>query len=303
MPSRNERACTADVVVVGGRCAGAATAMLLARAGHRVVLLEKATFPRDTLSTHGLARGGVVQLSRWGLLDDVLSSGAPAARQVTITTPDAELVRPIKDRSGVGLLVAPRRYVLDTLLADAAAAAGADVRFGHTVRGVLRDADGAVSGVHGSGPDGPFLVRARLVVGADGLRSRMAHSFGAATLEEHPRDSALFYAYVEGLEAPGYELHLGDRALAGLFPTHDGLSCVWLAARTGRLAGIAGAGDRRYSALVDTLCGITPVFGERVGRGTPGSPVRGASRLPTSSGRRPVPAGRWSATRATTAIR
>ena len=71
-----------DVIVVGSRAAGAATAMLLARAGHDVLLLDRAQLPSDTTSTHSLVRGGVVQLSRWGLLDDVLDSGAPPVRSV-----------------------------------------------------------------------------------------------------------------------------------------------------------------------------------------------------------------------------
>jgi 2-polyprenyl-6-methoxyphenol hydroxylase-like FAD-dependent oxidoreductase len=88
-----------DVVVVGARCAGAATAMLLARAGHDVVLLDRATFPSDTLSTHSVARGGVVQLHRWGLLDDVLADGAPAVRAVTFGHAGESVTRPVKDLS------------------------------------------------------------------------------------------------------------------------------------------------------------------------------------------------------------
>ena len=75
-----------DVVVVGARAAGAATALLLARLGHDVVVLDRAVFPADTLSTHQIARTGVVQLHRWGLLEAVLDSGAPAIREVTFAT-------------------------------------------------------------------------------------------------------------------------------------------------------------------------------------------------------------------------
>src|SRR6188472_4439626 len=81
-PMRETRM-TADVVVVGARCAGAATALLLARSGLDVLLLDRAHLPRDTTSTHALSRGGVVLLQRWGLLDAVLESGAPPVRSVT----------------------------------------------------------------------------------------------------------------------------------------------------------------------------------------------------------------------------
>src|SRR5215475_9761909 len=114
-----------DVVVVGARAAGAATALLLARQGYDVVLVDRQVFPSDTLSTHQIARPGVVQLHRWGLLDAVLGSGAPAIRQITFSAAGESVTRQVKHSAGVDLLVAPRRYVLDTLIADAAAAAGA----------------------------------------------------------------------------------------------------------------------------------------------------------------------------------
>ena len=125
-----------DVVVVGARAAGAATALLLARLGHDVVLVDRAIFPSDTLSTHQLARTGVVLLQRWGLLQPVLDSGAPAIRQVTFTADGDSTTRTIKQKSGVDLLVAPRRYILDSIVAGAAADAGAVRRHGVTVGGV-----------------------------------------------------------------------------------------------------------------------------------------------------------------------
>src|ERR1700750_700945 len=116
-----------DVVVVGARGAGAATARLLAAGGHGVVMVDGGDLTADPLSTHGLVRGGVVQLARWGLLDDVLATGAPASRQVACGLAGREVTRPIKHRAGVDLLVAPRRTHLDRLLLDAALDAGATV--------------------------------------------------------------------------------------------------------------------------------------------------------------------------------
>ncbi|MET0490910.1 MAG: FAD-dependent oxidoreductase, partial [Acidimicrobiales bacterium] len=168
-----------DVVVVGARCAGAATAMLLARQGHRVTLVDRATFPSDTISTHAVARGGVVQLARWGLLDAVLASGAPAIRRVRFYVGGEVIDRAIKERSGVDLLVAPRRHVLDHLLVEAAREAGAEVRTGVTMTGVTR-AGARVTGVEGHDAEGDAIeISARFVVGADGLRSRVARAVGA----------------------------------------------------------------------------------------------------------------------------
>src|SRR6266511_1447184 len=116
-----------DVVVVGARVAGSATAMLLARLGHDVAVVDQASFPSDTISTHSIARSGVVQLHRWGVLQEVLDSGAPAIRQVTFHADGESISRTIKHKAGVDLVIAPRRYVLDTILATAAQRAGAQV--------------------------------------------------------------------------------------------------------------------------------------------------------------------------------
>jgi 2-polyprenyl-6-methoxyphenol hydroxylase-like FAD-dependent oxidoreductase len=267
-----------DVVVVGARCAGAATAMLLARRGHRVTVVERGRIPSDTLSTHGIARGGVVQLARWGLLDRVLDSGAPAIRQVVLRRGNDETVRAIRPGSGVDLLVAPRRHVLDTILADAAAEAGATIRTGVTATGVLRDDHGRVHGLRIRTANGAAEeIQARVVVGADGVRSRMAGLFGAEIRQSHPRDSATFYAYVSGLPWRGFEYHVGPSAFAGVFPTHDREACVWVCSPAAMAAGLhGGAAD----GFADLLGRVSPSLAARVRTGHVTSRVRGAVRLP-----------------------
>jgi len=136
-----------DVVVVGGRVAGASTAMLLARAGVRVALVDRGTYGSDTLSTHGLMRAGVLQLHRWGLLDDVVAEGTPAIRRTKFHYAHGETtVVDIRPSPGVPALYAPRRYLLDRLLVDAAARAGTVVLHEHTVTSLLRERD-RVAGV------------------------------------------------------------------------------------------------------------------------------------------------------------
>ena len=132
-----------DAIIVGGRCAGAATAMLLARGGMRVLVLEAARPGTDTLSTHALMRGGVLQLHRWDLLDAVVSAGTPAILSTEFAYGDEIETVDIRPGGGVSALRAPRRTVLDALLLDAARAAGAEVRVpGSSDAGAVRTRPG-----------------------------------------------------------------------------------------------------------------------------------------------------------------
>jgi 2-polyprenyl-6-methoxyphenol hydroxylase-like FAD-dependent oxidoreductase len=270
-----------DVVIVGARAAGAPTALLLARLGYDVVLLDRAVFPADTLSTHQIARTGVVQLQRWGLLSSVLDSGAPAIRQVTFTAGGHSTIRTIKDKAGVDLLVAPRRYILDTLIAEAAARAGADVRFGVNVAGALRDDHGRVSGVYGEGPDGRAVeIEARFVVGADGLRSRIARSVAAPVIEDRGDAGAVQYAYYHGLEWNGIELIVADRALTGVFPTHGGEACIWVCRPSADAHRARRAASSPEAAFSATLAHTAPELSARLRAGRRTSAVTGMLRTP-----------------------
>jgi flavin-dependent dehydrogenase len=270
-----------DVVVVGGRVAGSATAMLLARLGHDVVVVDQALFPSDTVSTHSIARSGVVQLRRWGLLDEVLDSGAPAIRQFTFHALGESLSRPIKHKAGVDLLVAPRRYVLDTIIATAAQQAGAQVRTGVTVTGVRRDGRGRVVGVDGHDRAGAAIdIAARYVVGADGLGSRVARSVGAAITQVGPAQGAAQYAYYQGIPWTGIEFFVAERALAGVFPTNDGQACVWICTPSADAKAVRRGTGSRVEAFGELLERSAPQLAERLRHAHRASPVRGMLRQP-----------------------
>jgi flavin-dependent dehydrogenase len=248
--------------------------MLLARRGFNVTVVERSRIPSDTLSTHGIARGGVVQLARWGLLDDVLASGAPAIRQVVFRCGDDETVRPLKAQAGVDQLIAPRRYILDAIVARAAVEAGATIRTGVTATGVLRADDGRIRGIRARTADGTSLeLPAKLTVGADGVRSRTARFVGAPILQAGRADAATFYVYVAGLRWRGFEYHVGRNAFAGVFPTHDGEACVWVCGPESITA--AAATD-----FVGLMAKVSPSLAARVAQGHITSRVRGAARLP-----------------------
>jgi len=255
--------------------------MLLARLGHGVVVVDQASLPSDTVSTHSIARSGVVQLRRWGLLDAVLDSGAPAIRQVTFNAAGESVRRQIKHKSGVDLLVAPRRYVLDTVVATAAERAGAQVRPGVTVTGVRRDRRGRVAGVYGHDRAGaPVELGARHVVGADGLGSRVAGLVGAAVNEARPAGGAAQYAYYAGVPWTGFEFFVAARSFAGVFPTHDGQACIWVCSPAADARAIRRGTRSRAEAFGELLERSAPQFAERLRQARRTSPVQGVLRQP-----------------------
>jgi flavin-dependent dehydrogenase len=270
-----------DVVVVGARVAGSATAMLLARLGHDVAVVDQASFPSDTVSTHSIARSGVVQLHRWGLLEEVLDSGAPAIRQVTFNAAGELTSRTIKHKAGVDLVMAPRRYALDTILATAAERAGAEVRAGVTVTGVQRDTHGRVVGVYGQDRVGaPVELGARWVVGADGLRSRVASSVDAAINEAGPAGGAVQYAYYTGIPWDGIEFFVAARSFAGVFPTHGGQACIWVCTPSADAKVVRRRTGSRVEAFDQLLERSAPQLAERLRQARRTSPVQGMLRQP-----------------------
>ncbi len=255
--------------------------MLLARLGHDVMVVDQASFPSDTVSTHAIARSGVVQLQRWGLLDAVLDSGAPAVRQVTFHVGGESVSHAIKHKAGVDLVVAPRRYVLDTILAAAAQRAGADVRPGVTVTGLQRDSRGRVTGICGHDRAGaPIDLRGRYVIGADGLRSRVARSAGAAISQSRPAGGAAQYAYYEGGRWADMELSVAERSFAGVFPTHHEQACIWVCTPSADAKAARRRAGSREEAFGELLERSAPPLAERLRHARRTSPVQGMLRQP-----------------------
>lgn len=217
-----------DAIIAGARCAGAATAMLLAREGLSVLVVDPLPRGRDTLSTHALMRGGVLQLQRWGLLEAVRAAGTPAVRATTFHYGDQSIPIPITEKDGVDALYAPRRTVLDPILVEAAEAAGAQVVHGAAVVDVLRDSGGRVRGAVIAGVELPGRrVEAERVIGADGLHSRVARLVGADVEYSVPHAAASIYGHWPGLDVEGYHWHFSPGVGSGAIPTNDGRTCVF----------------------------------------------------------------------------
>ena len=263
-----------DVVIVGARVAGAATAHLLARFGLRVLLLERGHYGTDTLSTHALMRAGVLQLYRWGLLDKVIAAGTPPVRRTTFRYADTVVPININPSYGVDALYAPRRTVLDPILVDAAIAGGVEVRFGVTVTDVERDSRGNVTGVVGRTVNGQaFSAQARFVVGADGIRSTIAGQVGAALERVGKSVPTLTYGYWTGLASDAYEWNYRPGATSGVIPTNDGQACVFVSGSSRPV----GRGWQQFHQIVAES---SPDLADRLAAATPPRTLRRFSGQP-----------------------
>ena len=215
-----------DAIVVGARCAGSPTAMLLARKGYKVLVVDRARFPSDTISTHLVHPPGVAALTEWGLLDPLVATGCPGIDTYAYDFgPFTIAGAPGTDEAPFAY--APRRTVLDELLVDAASAAGAEIRQEFTVTDVMIE-DGRVAGIRGHRKGEPAVaVGARVVIGADGYHSCVARLVRPAQYNEKPPLQVSYYTYVSGLPMAGrFEVYLRPGRGFAAWPTNDDLTVV-----------------------------------------------------------------------------
>ncbi|MEO8701306.1 MAG: NAD(P)/FAD-dependent oxidoreductase [Kofleriaceae bacterium] len=253
------------MIVIGARCAGAATAMLLARAGVSVLVLDRGQEGTDTLSTHALMRAGVLQLHRWGILDALRRRETPVVRSTSFHYDDDSLAIALKPRDGVEGLFAPRRFVLDQALVTAAREAGADLVFGVTVTGLLRAGDGRVTGVIVKDHDNHTIeISAKLVIGADGMRSTVAQLVEATQYKTAQHTTAVIFNYFSDIGLDGYHWYYRAGISAGAIPTNDGMTCVFVSIPPSRFhaelaadvaAGHAKVARERDGDLADRIAG------------------------------------------------
>ncbi|GAA2795453.1 NAD(P)/FAD-dependent oxidoreductase [Saccharopolyspora taberi] len=265
-----------DAVVVGARCAGAPLAMLLARAGRSVLLVDRARFPSDTMSAGLVLRPGIELLAQWGLLPELVASGCPPITRIGVETATTRLSGTPVDAGGVALTFAPRRTVLDGLLIDGARAAGVEVREGFSVREVVVE-DGVVRGVRGQYGDGPVVTaRARIVIGADGRGSTIARAVRAPLVEDRGALAATSFGYWSGVPVDGAHAHVRGRMVASMWPTNDGLTVVSLTFPRADFTAHREAAERNYLRWLRRV----PAIADRLGTG------RREGRLHTAAGLR-----------------
>ena len=226
---------TFDYVIVGARCAGSATALQLARAGAKVLLIDRAPEIGDTLSTHALMRPAIMLLDQWDLIDQV-AAVSPSVNATHFHYGKDTVTVDIDPFGRAEGLYAPRRSHLDGILLNAAAAAGADVRLGVSCESLKSNADGRVTGAVLRGADGIIReVNAGLVIGADGRTSAIADLVGADTRRHSSSRNSVLYGYYEGLENRGYRWYFSEDLVGGLIPTSEGAHCAFIAGAPTRM--------------------------------------------------------------------
>lgn len=215
-----------DAIIVGARCAGSPTAMLLAQKGYQVLLVDRDTFPSDIMSSHYIWQPGLVKLESWGLLDKVIASNCPPIPSITFDIGPLALKGTPPPADGISEMYAPRRFVLDKILVDAAVASGAELREGFSLQEPVLDGD-RVTGIRGRTQSGSTVTEeARIVIGADGPQSLVARSVGASEYNPRPALTCWYYSYWSGVPADGLEFYSrGSRAIL-VFHTNDGLTGV-----------------------------------------------------------------------------
>jgi flavin-dependent dehydrogenase len=243
-----------DVIIIGARCAGSALALMLARHGLHVLAVDRTRFPSDTMSGHFIQPAGVSCLRRLGLLEDLKALGAPAQETMTVDFGPVVLSgRPAPAPDGTAVAYAPRRYLFDPMLADAAVAAGADLREGVSFVEPVVDSERLV-GIRTTTPAGRTeILRARLVVGADGKRSRFGRMVRAQVYQHQPAASCCYYAYWSGFDKPATRLFVRENLFCVAAPTNDGLTFVgiaWPRADFARVRADIGKAYREAAATI-----------------------------------------------------
>jgi 2-polyprenyl-6-methoxyphenol hydroxylase-like FAD-dependent oxidoreductase len=258
-----------DVIVIGARVAGSPTAMLLARRGYRVLAVDHATFPSDTLSTHIVHAPGVAALHRWGLLDRLAVTECPPIMRYSFDFGPFTISGRSRAVEGIDAAYAPRRTVLDALLVDAARESGVEVREDYHVDALLRGPEGTVRGIRSD----DRVDTARIVIGADGRNSHVAKAVRPEEYQTKPRLQYAYYTYFSDLPTGGFETFIRpDRGFA-CAPTHDGLTMVvmgWPYAEATSYKSDVPGNFRRTLELV-------PEFAERVAAARQVAPFRGGA--------------------------
>ncbi len=268
-----------DAIIIGARCGGAPLAMLLARSGHKVLLVDKMAFGTDIMSTHYVKRTGASLLDKWGLLDAVRKAGTPAIGTQNFHLDGVHLRGIAPPYDGVAEDFTPRRKYLDKILVDAAIEAGAEARDRFTVKELIWE-DNRVIGIKGSEAGKVVSEYAKVIVGADGANSLVARSVNAEHFIDAGTHTCGHYAYYSGMRDHDDEVSLytltDERRFYITFPTNDDLDMVFLFWPTEEARQVRSDLDAAFKSSLKLI----PALEERVYGGTREGRISGTHVLP-----------------------
>ena len=278
-----------DVIVVGASVAGAPTATWLARKGYRVLMVDKAAFPRDTNSTHFIWPRGMSYLNRLGVAG-AITAATPYFNQLEVNIEDVRLRGPVPiddvrrrfvalhgdDRGVVGYYAGPRRHFLDQLLVEHARSEGVDVRLRTTVKSLVM-ADGRVVGINAVDSEGRALqARARVVIGADGRISSFAMMVGAKTIHAREKSTFAYYGYFQGIDKPELVIHKRGRFGTAIFPTMDRQHLALVYGPTAWWSDFSLDPEQNF---LRTFRYVAPDVADLISRGTRSEPFKAMGRM------------------------
>ena len=266
-----------DAIVVGARCAGASTAMLLGRLGHKVLLVDKTAVGTDIPHGHFIHRLGPQRLAKWGVLDDVVATGCPLVTDVTMSLGGVPLHGKDLRVDGIPFGIAPRRSALDKVLVDHAVAAGVELHDQFLVEDFLREGD-QITGIRGRDLVNGERVEllAQIVIGADGRNSKLAQAVNAPIYEAAPSVSCYYFSYWSGVPMEELQLHVGADFVIFAFPTNDNLLALFVAWPIERFAEVRRDIETAFMAVIEQV----PALAAQVGAGERAEKFYGTADLP-----------------------
>jgi flavin-dependent dehydrogenase len=267
-----------DAIVIGARCAGAPTAMLLARKGYKVLLVDRATFPSEIPHGHFIHRDGPARLHRWGLLDRIVAAGCPPITSTILDLDDFPLVGKDLLVDEVAMGYGPRRLVLDKILLDAAVEAGAELREGFVVDDYVTEGERIV-GIRGRDKRSGAAAteQARVTIGADGRNSRLARAVRAPMYETAPTLTCWYFSYWADVpDSDSLEMYIRERSVIFAFPTNDDLFGIFIAWPIQEFHAVRSNIEEHFMAILSRV----PSLAERVRSGRRAERFYGTADVP-----------------------
>jgi 2-polyprenyl-6-methoxyphenol hydroxylase-like FAD-dependent oxidoreductase len=267
-----------DIIIIGARVAGSIVATLLGEAGHRVLVLDRATFPSDTLSTHFFRAPSFRAFEKIGVFDEVQAT-APRLTVNYNVIDGIVFPEPVDRPDDYPFYLCIRRITLDDILVRRTKKTpNVELREGALVNGLLYE-DGRVSGVRWKEAGQKREATAKAVVGADGLRSFLAKEVEAQAEHEEPVHRAMYFAYYRGIEAqegPAAEFHYFENSLAYCFPSDNDLTLLAVSVPIDQFKEFKRDPEGRFWSELESMSDLAP----RLGNAEREGPVQGTGSIP-----------------------